>query len=127
MPSGDYITSAEIAEFRATLEDAFPDSVQVTRATGTTRDSRGNLTAAPVAIETTPGELRALNALRPEERAVADRLQWAVPYAIDLPYGSQAQPSDRLVVNGGRAFEVGGVVRDGAWGLSATAIVRETG
>jgi head-tail adaptor len=120
-----YLTADERDTLRALVADAFPDTVEVLAPAGA-RDSRGNRLAGEQVIATLPGQLRG-QGLSPQEREAASRLGWAVAYAIDLPYDAPVQPSHRLRVNSSRVFDVGAVVRDGEWGLAATAVCAERG
>lgn len=124
MPASDYLTTAERDAFRALVADAFPDMVEILAPSGAV-DSRGNRTAGEQVIAVMPGELRA-EGMRPQEREVASRLGWAAAYAVDLPYDAPVEARHRLRI-AGRVFEVGAVLRDGAWGLAATAICAERG
>lgn len=118
------LSVAERDALRAEAQLALPDTVEVLAPSGAL-DSRGNRQTGTTVVATIPGALRGSN-LRPDEREMAGRLGWAAAYAVDLPYDAAVQPQHRLRVNG-RVFEVGAVVRDGAWGLLATAICAERG
>lgn len=59
------------------------------------------------------------------EQAVADRLGWTLSYAIDLDDVTNVTPSDRLVLNSTRKFEIGGVIDLGHGSTQKTLIVRE--
>jgi hypothetical protein len=61
------------------------------------------------------------------EQSVADRLGWTLSYAIDLDDMTDITPSDRLVLNGTRRFEIGGVIDLGHGSTQKTLIVREVG
>lgn len=125
MPASDYLSPAEVAEFRALVEGTYPDTYEVLRDTDTPDDTGGWTTAETVS-STGACRLRPLGESA-QETIVAERLEWQVAYSIDLPYGADVTPRDRLRVNGTRTFEIGGIVRGGAWGFWATAVCRETG
>jgi hypothetical protein len=117
------MTPAEIAALRPLMGLAWLDSCELLRSTWVDDGAGGGTTAESV-VATSPCRLLGTQ-LRPTEQAVAARLQWAVAYAIQLPYDTTATPADRLRVNAGREFEVGGVVVDGRLGMFANAVCRE--
>ena len=102
----------------------FPDSYAVLRETRVS-DNRGGTTVTVTSVEAGSCALRTVGN-QPEERALADRLGWSVPYSVDLPFSTILTPRDDLDING-RTFEVGGVLKGGAWAMTATAIVQEVG
>jgi hypothetical protein len=127
MPSTDILTAADIDEFRFLVKDlAMPDAYDVLRTvSGGTDEFGGTLPVTDAVVETGMCSLIA-GGLQPSERVVADRLGWEVAYAVELPYDTLLTPEDRIRING-RPFEVGGVSKEGRWGLSAIAVVQELG
>lgn len=124
MPS--VLTDTEILEFRGLVEElAMPDSCTIGGGTLTANDSGGYTAGTGSTIAVSPCRLRSAG-LQPQERAIADRLEWSVAYAIDLPYTVTVSPTHAIILSG-RTFEVGGVVDDGAWAMKKVAIVKEAG
>lgn len=125
MPTEDVLSTAEVAELRDLVVDlSFPDGYALER-DATAPDGKGGRTATAQTVEAGACRLR-WGGLRQGERLVFDKLGWATGYAVDLPPATNAQPSDCLVVNG-RRFEIGEVLRGGAWALTATALCQERG
>lgn len=118
------LSVAERDALRAEARAILPDTVEILAPSGAL-DSRGNRQAGEQVIAVTAGQLRGQD-LRSMEREAASRLGWTAAYAVDLPYDTIAQPHHRLRI-AGRTFEIGAVVRDGEWGLLATAICAEHG
>lgn len=119
------LTTSEIEEFRGLVEElAMPDTYAIVRDTATV-DTGGGSTTAEGTVGAGDCRVRALNGSA--ERAVAERLEWTMAYAVDLPYSASLTPSDRLLVNGARTFEVGGIVDIGAWSMVRTAVCQEQG
>jgi hypothetical protein len=119
------LTSSEIDEFRGLVEElAMPDSYAIVRDTPTV-DTGGGRTTIEETVGVGACRVRALNG--GAERAVAERLEWTMAYAVDLPYSASLTPSDRLLVNGARTFEIGGIVDIGEWSMVRTAICQEQG
>jgi hypothetical protein len=124
MPASDILSSADVAELRALVQDlSFPDHFEVRRETQTP-DNAGGHTTTTTTVAAGPCRLREIGG--GSERLFADRLGWQQPYAVDLPPTLDLKTSDDLLVNG-RAMEVGAVVRGGVWALTITAIVQERG
>src|SRR5687768_8283222 len=101
------LSAAEVAEFRglvATL--AMPDAFELRRDADVS-DNAGGYTTTETTVASGDCRLRAAGG--GAETAIAERLSWAVAYAVDLPYDLDVTPSDRLLVNG-RTFEIGAVV-----------------
>jgi len=123
---------ADVVQLRGVAELAFHDDYRVMRKNAdVVRDpmnNRVNSTGADYrTVEAQKGNLRR-SGLQPGERIIADRLGWTVAYAFDLPLDTLAQPQDRLEVDDVgtvRVFHIGGVIREGALALVATAIVEE--
>lgn len=59
------------------------------------------------------------------EQVIADRIGWTVAYAIDLDDSFSVSPANRIIVNGSRTFEIGGVIDVGESSTQKTLIVRE--
>ncbi len=123
-----FLSPADIAQLRTVAELPFLDVYTVLRKPDTvTKDSRGNRTNSTGedfrVVEAGKGRLRA-SGLRPAEQVIADRLGWSVACAIDLPLNTLTTPQDRIDLDG-RTFHVGGVIREGALAMVATAICEE--
>ncbi len=117
--------AAVVVELRPLANDmALPDTCDVKRKGTATVDSRGNKTYPETTIATARCRLRA-QLSRPEEKAVADQVEAIAPYAIDLPYTVALTAPDVLLVNGTRRFQIVGVIKEGGFGVFATAIVEE--
>lgn len=115
---------SHVARLRQLVETrAMPDSCAVTRDVMTS-DGFGGFTRAPATVATVPCRLRPAG--QGAEQVIADRAGFQQPYAVELPTSVDARPGDRLVI-AGRAFEIGGVVRAGAWSLITTAVAQELG
>lgn len=125
MPFSDYLSVTDVAEFRALIEDTYPDTFEIVRETRTDSDE-GGWTNAETVIGTGNCRLRS-SEIQPQEQQIAERFGWEVAYPIDLPYATAVTPADRLRVNGTRTFEVGGVIKAGTWGFWATAVCKEIG
>lgn len=128
MPASEVLSAADIAEFRALVEDlAYPDVCEIRRQVDAGTDEFGNpLPPTTATFESGPCSLRS-GGLQPNERLAATRLEYATPYAIDLPFPTIVTVEDTIRVNGTRTFEVGGVIREGEWGIDATAVCVERG
>lgn len=59
------------------------------------------------------------------EQSVADRLGWTMAYAIDLADDVDVTPADRMILDGHRRFEIGGILDLGHGSTQQTLIVRE--
>jgi hypothetical protein len=118
------LSDAERDALRREASALLPETAEILAPSGAL-DSRGNRQAGEQVIGTTAAWLRGAG-LSPQEREAASRLGWAVAYAVDLPFEAAVHPSHRLRI-GQRTFEVGAVVREGDWGLLATAICAERG
>lgn len=119
------LSDAEVLEFRGLVESlAMPDSYAIVRDTATV-DSGGGSTTTEHTVGVGDCRVRALSG--GAERAVADRLGWSMAYAVDLPYDAMLTPADRLLVNGTRVMEVGGIVDIGQWSMVRTAVAQEVG
>jgi SPP1 family predicted phage head-tail adaptor len=126
MPASDVLSPADITEFRGLLQDlAWPDPYEVLRPTGDVDEFNNTVAGTPAVVEVGMCALSA-SGLSPQERVTADKLGWEVPMVVELRYDTLLTPSDRLRVNG-RELEVGGVSKEGRWGISASAVVREVG
>jgi hypothetical protein len=126
MPTSDVLSPADVAEFRALLADlAFPDLYELRRPVATGTDDYGNTETGETLIESGLGRLRT-GGLQPTEREMAGRLGWTGPYVVDLPYATLAVATDTLRI-ATRDFEIQGVLREGAWGIQATAVCQERG
>jgi hypothetical protein len=127
MPASDVLSPAEIVEFRFLFTDlAYPDPYEVLRTVSGGTDDFGNTLPATDAVVEIGACALIGSGLQPNERVIADRLGWTVSYAVTMPYDTLIEPADRIRVNG-RIFEVGGVSKEGQWGIEATAIVQEVG
>ena len=124
MPSS-ILSRADIVEFRELVRLGMFDTCKV-ESVSVTDDAYGGSTSTDAITALVDCQLEERD-LRPEERLIADRLGWSVAYAITLPYATVVTPHDRLIVNGERAFEVGGVAKGGASGIDQTAICQEVG
>lgn len=128
MPASDVLSPAEVAEFRAlTVDLAMPDSCEIRRETSGGVDEFGNDLPPTVTTVETSACVVLADGLSPREEVIASRLGWTVPMKIDLPFATVATPPDTIRVNGTRVFEIGGVVKEGVWGIVATAVVEERG
>jgi hypothetical protein len=119
------LTDAEVLEFRGLVEElAMPDSYAIVRDTPVD-DNAGGRTTTEQTVGVGDCRVRALTG--GAERAVADRLGWSMAYAVDLPYDASLTPADRLLVNGTRTMEIGGIVDIGEWSMTRVAICQEIG
>lgn len=117
------LTSGDMATFRGLVETlAFHDTYTLQRDTNTPDDA-GGWTAAEDVAESGPCDVTT-GVARPDERAVAARVQATAVYVISLPYDTIATASDRILV-AGRTFEIIDVLRDGFLGTDARAICEE--
>lgn len=121
----DILSPRLISTIRGVTARLRPDICEVLRAT-VVEDGSGGSTTVETVIATVPCRLDA-SGLQPEEAALASRLGWEVAYKIDLGFDVSVTPSDRLRVNVGRTFQVGGVVVAGNAAVSKVAVVREVG
>lgn len=120
------LSDAEILEFRGLVEElAMPDTFAIKRDTSTS-DSAGGFTTSEATVASGDCRLRAQGLTRGEQ-AIADRLGWVVAYAVDLPVATSVTASDRLLINGSRTMEVGGVVDAGEWAMTKVAVCQEIG
>lgn len=125
MSTADELAVA-VAGLRPVAEDlALPDSCTVRRSEEGPRDSRNNPTYTDTTVATARCRLRGSAQMRPQERAVADRVQAVTPYAIDLPYTIALLATDDLIVNDTRRFEIVGIVKEGDYGVFAVAVCEE--
>lgn len=99
------------------------DTCTVQVATAGTKDSRGNVPMTETAGATVRCRLRS-DVRLPQERAVADRVQSVAPYAIDLPFGTSVNATDRVAI-GARTFDVIGISEAEAFGMFTTVIAEE--
>jgi hypothetical protein len=113
------------ATLRAVSEGLMPDSYAIVRDTAIV-DTGGGTTTTEHTVGVGDCRVRA-GRLPAAEAAIADRLGWDVPYAVDLPHATSLTPSDRLLINSSRTFEIGAVVDTGTWALTKVAICREQG
>ena len=118
------LSSAEIAGFRA-LEASllYHDTYAVVRATST-YDGAGGATTTEATVESGACDLTAIPRL-PREAPEGGRLVSDTNYYVTLPVASVVTPSDRLVINGTRRFEVVGIDRDGFLAIDTRAVCRE--
>ena len=118
--------TAKIAALRPKVESvSMPDWCDIRREMPGAADEFGNPLPPTVStIESRPCALRA-SGMQPNERALADRLGWSAPYAIDLEPGTLVTRADTIRLNGNRTFEVGGVVDEGSWAVVATVVCEE--
>jgi len=120
------LSTDDITELRTLTEVlSFADSYEVVRRVEIP-DGRGGRTATEEVVEVGMGAL-ATTGLQPDERETAGRLGWSSAYTLELPYDTTAEPKDRIRLNGARMFEIGGILRGGAWGIAARAVAREVG
>lgn len=125
MSSADRYAALVAAKRPIYNDKALPDTCQV-RGQGTpVVDSTGNETYPEVTLATVRCQLRTGGFVRPSERAVADQVQAVAPYAIDLPYGTAVDASNRIIVNSTREFEIVGVLTPGLFGINTSAVVEE--
>lgn len=124
------LTDAEILEFRGLVEElAMPDTFALIRDTDVP-DGEGGMTTAETTVASGDCRLRTIGTPgvgSVVERTFAERLGWTATYAIDFPVETPITASDRVVINGSRTMEVGGVIDTGTWAMVLTAIVRELG
>jgi hypothetical protein len=117
------LSSADMAEFRALDEElGMPDTYALIEDIATD-DGEGGETTTESVIEAGPCDLTA-GMRRPDEMAVASRVQATALYTITLPYATLAAPKHRLAI-GGRTFEIIDVLRDGYFGVDARAVCQE--
>lgn len=117
------LTDSEILEFRGLVEElGMPDSFAVLRDTAT-YDTGGGSTTTATTVGVGDCRVRALTT--GAERAIAERLDWSMAYAVDLPYTTSLTPSDRLLINSERTLEIGVIVDIGEWSMVRTAICQE--
>lgn len=120
------LTTDEIAEFRAlTVDLGFADTCRiVTRSR--VRDG-GEWTETDTTGTSLPCRLRDTK-FAPTERAVAERIEGGVAYAVDLPYGTNIDQAAAILVNGTRRLEVKGPkIEIGNVGMVTTAMAVERG
>lgn len=136
--SGNLLSPAEVADLAALNRDlGMPESYQVERDTWVS-DGAGGGTTQPAVVGGGPCRLRVAGTSenRAVERLYGERLGTVVPYAIDLPLGTDVRASDRLIVGGqrlvggvltpfSRRFEVGGLVEAGSYAVQLTAVCTE--
>lgn len=117
------VISQAVAIGRRVAADYRIDAYQVVRATRTP-DNEGGWTEAPAVVESGTAVLTA-GATRPDERALADKVQAVTPYVLrNMPYTTTITASDTVTVNG-RTFEVIGVLRAEAVNVAVTAVLEE--
>jgi hypothetical protein len=99
------------------------DTYRVIRTTRTP-DGEGGW-ASVTAIEEQGAAVLTAGATRPDERALADRVQSASPYVLrNLPHTTVLRADDTVEVNG-RTFQVLGVLRTEAANVAVTAVLEE--
>lgn len=125
MPATDYLSAADVAEFRVLVDDARPDPYEVLRRVVVSTDDMGQDITDTAVVEVGMCTLLS-SGLTPREQVTADQLGWAVPYVAELPFDTLLWPSDQIRI-GGRTFEVGGVGKEANWGLEARAVLNEVG
>lgn len=119
------IAPSLIVSLRRLAEDlALPDAYALVAA-GATPDGEGGRTGAATTIEAGQCLVKP-GTTNPDEREIAARQGYQAPYTILLPLATLASAEYRLVA-GGREFEIGGVLRGGAWGVLARAVCAERG
>jgi len=116
-------TAAEVAQARTDATLAMPDSCAIQRVTRT-KDGAGGSTTATAIMATVPCRLRPAGG--GDERTIADALQWVVAYTVSLPWGTDLRPADTLLI-AGRTFQIGGVLRGGAYSKDYRAVCKEVG
>ena len=108
---------------RGLLEGNTTDTYDLLRSVSTA-DGEGGSTAAEGVVES-GGCFLVAGATRPEEAAVASRVQASSPYVVRaMPYNSGVTAQDIIAI-GGRRFEVLGVLRAMSLNAAITAIVEE--
>lgn len=117
------LSSADMATFRALTEDLAYHDTYVLKHDVNTPDDAGGWTTVEQDDEGGPCDVTT-GVARPDERAVAARVQATAVYVISLPYATNATASDRLLI-AGRTFEIIDVLRDGFLGTDARAICEE--
>lgn len=94
--------------------------VRVTR----TPDDEGGWTEVSGVVESGTAILTA-GATRPDERALADKVQAATPFVLrNMPWNTTLAADDTVTVNG-RTFQVLGVLRAEAVNVAVTAVLEE--
>jgi len=116
-------TAAEVAQARTDATMAMPDSCAIQRG-ARTRDGAGGSTTATATVATVPCRLRPAGG--GDERTIADALQWVVAYTVSLPWGTGLIPTDTLLI-AGRTFQIGGVLKGGAYSKDYRAVCKEIG
>lgn len=118
---------AEITGLRSLVSDlAFTDTFEILRDT-LAPDGMGGTTHTQTVAGTGVCRFQQLKVrITFAEQIVAGELISAMPYQVDLPYGTDVRASDRLRINGDRVVEVMGVAVGESWGLMTTAIAKET-
>ena len=120
------LTAAEMAELRDIHQDlGMPDSYAIKRPGAPVSDGQGGSTRPLVTVESGVCLLKT-GATQPDERLVAERMGWASPYTVQLPFDSTLTPADTLDVNG-RTLNVGGVLRGGYLATAVRAVCEERG
>lgn len=102
-----------------------PDAYRIKRPGPAVPDGHGGSMRPLVTVEAGDCLLRQ-GTTRPDERLIAERMQWTTPYTVSLPVDTTLTPADTLEVNG-RTFSVGGVLRGGYYATSAVAVCEERG
>lgn len=117
------ISTEAMASLRTLASRALPETVAVLRNTPVA-DGYGGQTDVWAEYATVQGRV-SLTGQRPDERAIADKVQAAVTYTLSLPAGTDVEPRDRLGLSG-RVFEVVGVLKP-TWEVTRRVVAVEVG
>jgi len=116
------LSSAELADMRATLNRTLPDSATIRHDT-TISDGAGGQT---VTGTTTTGPFACRVAVPSgDERVVAGKLDAIGTWTITLPALTDVSATDRILI-GSRTFEVSLPLRPRSWELSRRVLCTET-
>ncbi len=88
---------AELTALRAEQEKALPDTAAIRRLTRTS-DGAGGFTSSEATVATVAARITAT--LGSTERPIAERLGLAEAAVVTLPYGTDVELADRVLING---------------------------
>lgn len=116
------LTSDQLDAMRETLEASLPETARIMRLS-LVANGKGGQTEESDEVEEVAARLEPLNERR-EESTFGGRLGSVVAWIITLPYGTEIQQADQLVING-RTFEVTGVKGGRTYEISTRVECRE--
>jgi len=116
------LSTAELAQLRATLDESLPDTAIIQRATRAS-DGMGGFdetwsNAGTVECRVSP------SGREPEERMIAERLGSVTLWTVTLPAETNVTAADRIAVDS-RAFEVVAVLARRSYEISTRVVCRE--